>query len=155
MNDVRIPHKAWVLVADGRRALVLQNEGSAVLPDLRALVVFKDEITPATSQLGTSAPGRKVDHLSGRRASVEQTDWHDIGEHRFAQSVASVLCSREREGEISALVVVAPPRTLAELRDSFTDSLKARIVAEVDKDLTRHPIEEIEHLLSGGGKRGH
>ena len=42
------------------------------------------------------------------------------------------------------LVVVAPPRTLAELRRAFHAEVKSRIVAEIDKDLTKEPIYEIE-----------
>jgi protein required for attachment to host cells len=44
--------------------------------------------------------------------------------------------------------VVAPARTLADLRRAFHDDVKKKIVAEVDKDLTKHPVGEIEkHLL--------
>jgi protein required for attachment to host cells len=53
-------------------------------------------------------------------------------------------------GGINALVVVAPPRTLAELRDAFHTDVKAIILAEINKDLTNHPIGEIERLLTGG-----
>jgi protein required for attachment to host cells len=80
---------------------------------------------------------------------MEQTDWHEIAEHRFAQGVAATLCGRDDAGEISALVVVAPPKTLAELRGAFTDSLRGKIIAEVNKDLTHHPVHEIERLLTG------
>jgi protein required for attachment to host cells len=153
MTNVRIPHQAWVLVGDGRKALVLRNEGDEMFPNLRALTVFKEEVTPPTSELGTDAPGRAVEHLTGRRSGMEQTDWHDIAEHKFAQSVASTLCAADHAGDISALVVVAPPRTLADLRDSFTDSLKAKVIAEVNKDLTKHPVYEIERLLTGLPKK--
>jgi protein required for attachment to host cells len=47
------------------------------------------------------------------------------------------------------LVIVAPPRALADLRGAIHADVKARIVAEIDKDLTKHPIAEIErHLMS-------
>jgi protein required for attachment to host cells len=62
------------------------------------------------------------------------------------------LDARHTAGEIGALVVVAPPRTLADLRRSFSDGLRAKIIAEVDKDLTNHPVYEIERLLFGGKK---
>ena|GEM_PF-3960932 len=54
--------------------------------------------------------------------------------------MASTLCARDDAGDISALVVVAPPRTLAEPRHSFSDSLLRKIIAEVNKDLTKHPV---------------
>ena len=48
----------------------------------------------------------------------------------------------------SSLVIAAPPRTLADLRRAFHADVKKRIVAEVGKDLTNHPVSEIEtHLL--------
>ena len=46
------------------------------------------------------------------------------------------------------LITSAPPRTLADLRQAFQADVKKRIVAEVGKDLTNHPVSEIEtHLL--------
>jgi protein required for attachment to host cells len=54
-----------------------------------------------------------------------------------------------RERKVKALVVVAPPRTLADLRVAFHSDVKSRIIAEIDKDLTKHPLHEIEkHLVN-------
>lgn len=149
MRKIQLPHDAWVLIGDGRKALVLRNEGDEAFPNLQTTTVFMDQANPATSQLGAERPGRSVEHSSGRRSAMEQTDWHEIAEHRFAQGVASTLCARDNAGEISALVVVAPPRTLAELRIAFSDSLRSKIIAEVNKDLTHHPVHKIERLLTG------
>jgi len=148
-KHIRIPHQAWVLIGDGRKALVMRNEGDETYPNLQTTTVFMDQANPATAQLGSDRPGRSMEHFSGRRSGMEQTDWHEIAEHRFAQGVASTMCARDHAGEISALVVVAPPKTLAELRGAFTDSLRGKIIAEVNKDLTHHPVHEIERLLTG------
>jgi protein required for attachment to host cells len=44
---------------------------------------------------------------------------------------------------------VAPPRTLADLRHALHADVKALIVGEIDKDLTKHPVWEIErHILA-------
>lgn len=145
---VKLPHKAWVLVGDGRKALVLRNEGDAAFPNLRAVSVFTDAANPATAALGTDRPGRTVERATGRRSGMDETDWHEIAEQRFAQKVGAALCAREHD--IAALVVVAPPKTLAELRETFSEALKRKIVAEVNKDLTKHPVHEIERLLSAG-----
>lgn len=147
MTTVKLPNKAWVLVGDGRKALVLRNDGDETFPNLRAISVFKDKPNPATAELGTDRPGRAVERLTGRRSGMEETDWHEIAEQRFAHSVAATLSARE--SDIDALVVVAPPKTLAELRDAFSDVLKRKILAEVNKDLTKHPVHEIERLLTG------
>jgi protein required for attachment to host cells len=147
MNSVKLPHKAWVLVGDGRKALVLRNDGDELFPNLKAVSVFNDEANPATALHGTDRPGRAVEHATGRRSGMEETDWHEIAEQRFVSHVASALCAREHD--IGALVVVAPPKALAQLRDAFSDGLKRKVLAEVSKDLTKHPIHEIERLLAG------
>jgi protein required for attachment to host cells len=54
-----------------------------------------------------------------------------------------------RERAVPALIIVAPPRALVDLRRAFHKDVKERIVAEVGKDLTNHPVAEIEtHLLA-------
>ena len=44
-----------------------------------------------------------------------------------------------RERKAKVLVVVAPPRTLADLRFAFHSDVKKRIIAEIKKDLTSTP----------------
>jgi len=63
--------------------------------------------------------------------------------------VAEALEKLVRERKVKAVVIVAPPRTLAELRHAFHDDVKARIIAEIDKDFTKHPVYEIEKHLVG------
>lgn len=150
MISIHLPHDAWILVGDGRKALVLRNEGDAVYPNLKTTQVLDGGRVPSTAELGTDKPGRAVQSADGRRSGMDQTDWHELAETRFAGDVAQKL--NARADEISALVVVAPPRTLAELRDSFSEKVRARVIAEVDKDLTKHPVHEIERLLFGGRK---
>lgn len=85
--------------------------------------------------------------LAGRRSAVESTDWHDIEEHRFARKVAAAMEKMVRTSTAKMIVVVAPPRTLAELRNALHPDVKARVVAEINKGLTRHSINEIEKYL--------
>jgi protein required for attachment to host cells len=48
----------------------------------------------------------------------------------------------------SNAVVVAPPKTLAELRNVFHADVRARIIPEINKDLTKQPVGEIERHLT-------
>lgn len=146
---LRIPHNALVFVGDGRKALFLRNQGGADTLALKTERTFED-VNPPTHEQGTDRPGRLSESaLAGRRGAVEPTDWHDIEERAFARTVAAAMEKMVRAGKASALIVVAPPKTLAELRASFHPDVKACIVAEINKDLTKHPIREIEkHLLS-------
>ena len=149
MSQLKIPHHAFVFVGDGRKALFLRNDGDEKFPNLRTEKVFEDENPPSHEQ-GTERPG----HIGkgsqpGRRSAVEPTDWHDIEEHHFARKVAAALEQVIRTRKVKALVVVAPPRTLADLRNAFHADVKACIIAEIHKDLTRHPVGDIEKHLTG------
>ena len=147
MEKIKIPHDAFVFVGDGRKALFLRNDGDEKFPNLRTEQVFVDD-NPATRDQGSDKPGRSFASVGARRSGVEQTDWHDLEEHRFARDIAAALERIVREKKIEALVVVAPPRTLADLRAAFHPEVKRLIIAEVHKDLTNHPIYEIEKHLT-------
>jgi len=147
MTKLAIPHDAFVFVGDGRRALFLRNAGNAKHPKLQTEHVFVDE-NPPTREQGSDRPGRGFSHAGGnRRGSMESTDWHELEEQRFAHRVAAAMEQLVRTRNVKSLVVAAPPRTLGELRQAFHEDVKARIIAEFDKDLTKHPIAEIEQHL--------
>jgi protein required for attachment to host cells len=86
--------------------------------------------------------------MGTHRSAVGQTDWHDRAERSFAAGVAATLEALCRDGRTPAIVIAAPPRTLAELREACPDALKRLIVAEIDKDLTKLPTDEIERYLT-------
>jgi protein required for attachment to host cells len=139
--------KFLVFVGDGRKALVLRNEGDADFLNLKTERVFTDK-NPSTHEQGTDRPGRTYSSMGPGRSSVSQTDWHALEEHKFAHEVAATLERIVRERAIEALVVVAPPRALADLRKAFHPDVKKRIIAEIDKDLTKHPVDQIERHLA-------
>ena len=145
----KLPHDALVFIGDGRKALFLRNVGDDKFPDLRTERVFAEE-NPPTHEQGTDRPGRGVESAgTHRRSTIEQTDWHHLEEHRFVERAAAALEDVVRRRHVPALVIVAPPRTLADLRRAFHPDVKARIVAEVDKDLTKHTVADIEARLRG------
>jgi protein required for attachment to host cells len=149
MSRVSIPHDALVFVGDGRKALFLRNAGDETLPNLTTERVFTDE-NPSTHEQGTDRPGRAFKRAgTNLRSSVEATDWHELEKERFVARVAAALERLVRAEKVKKIVIVAPPRTLAELRHAFHADVKNRIVAEIDKDLTNRPVWEIEkHLVS-------
>jgi protein required for attachment to host cells len=149
MNKLNIPHDAFIFVGDGRKALFLRNAGDEKFPNFRTERVFVDD-NPPTHEQGSDRPGRAFKRAGTNvRSGVEETDWHELEQHRFAQRVAAAMERLVRERNAKALVVVAPPRTLADLRHAFHADVKRRIIAEVDKELTKHPVHEIEKHLVG------
>ena len=154
MDRLQIPHEAFIFIGDGRKALFLRNAGDERFPQLITERVFVDENPPAREH-GSDRPGRAFKRAhTNRRGSMETTDWHELEEQRFARRVAAVMEGLVRERKVPALVIVAPPRTLADLRQAFHPDVKNRILAEVDKDLTKHPVGEIEtHLVGRSWRR--
>lgn len=149
MDKLSIPHDALVFVGDGQKALFLRNAGDEKFPNLTIERAF-GESNPPTREQGTDRPGRGFKRAAtNRRSSMETTDWHELEKEHFADHVASVLEQRVRADNIKAIVIVAPPRTLAELRYVIHADVKHRIIAEIDKDLTKHPVSEIEKHLVG------
>ena len=147
MAKLNIPHDAFVFVGDGRKALFLRNEGDEKFLNLKTERVLRDQ-NPPTREQGSDQPGRAFASVGARRSAVEDTDWHELEEQRFAHVIADALQRLVRERKVKELVVIAPPRTLAELRRAFHSEVKSCIVAEIDKDLTKQQIYEIEKHLA-------
>ena len=68
---LRIPHNALVFVGDGKKALVLRNEGDAQLVNLKTERVFTDA-NPATRDQGADRPGRSFSSVGAGRSSVRR-----------------------------------------------------------------------------------
>jgi protein required for attachment to host cells len=141
-----IPHDAFVLVADGQKFVLLRNVGDLRKP----VLIFEgsgEKENPSTQLQGTDQPGRAFSYGSAR-STMDQTDFHQLEEDRFASTIAQILQGLAEAGDFEKLIVVAPARSLAELRKGFGRELRKRIIAEIDKDLTKHPVNEITAILS-------
>jgi protein required for attachment to host cells len=149
MPEVWIPHDAWILVGDGRKALMLRNAGTPQRPSLEVIDVLCDRGNPPTHEQGSDRPGRVIQSGLGRRSAVAQTDWHEMAEQKFATTIAARLKAAADEGRFKQVILVAPPPTLAVLRKQLDEKTRERVVAEIDKDLTKHPVPEIVRILTG------
>jgi protein required for attachment to host cells len=144
----RIPNGALILIGDGKKVLFLRNEGTAVEPNLVVQNVFANE-NPPTHEQGTDKPGS----YSGSpgttpRSSFEPTDWHQLGEDRFASDIAQTLYRMVHASEVDQLIVVAPPKALGVLRKAMHKEVADRVITEIPKELTAHPLPEIQRLLT-------
>ena len=149
MSRIDIPHDAFILVGDGTKALFLRNAGDEKYPNLKTERVFVDD-NPPTHEQGTDRPGRAFKRAgTNYRSGMGDTDWHDLDKHRFAERVAEAMEKLVRDRNPAALVVAAPARTLADLRRAFHADVKSRLIAEIDKDLTNLPVDEIEKHIVG------
>ena len=147
MRRRNIPHDAIVFVGDGRKALFLRNDGDEKFANFVTEDVVVDD-NPPTREQGSDKPGRGFASAgSTRRSAMEPTDWHAIGEHRFAERASGALERLMRARGAPALIVAAPPRTLADLRAALHPEVKARIVLEINRDFVNQPVWEIERRV--------
>ena len=167
---MRVPHNAHVLVADGRKMLFFRNEGDADYPNLqvesaeehpnpRDIDQKTDKAGRASStQAGSHAPGGASggdNHAGGggagfapSRGTMGETAYHQQEEDRFAAKTAAMLNKRAQAGGFEQLIVVAPPKTLGELRKHYGKELSAKLTGELAKDLTGRPVKDIEEALA-------
>lgn len=143
---MQLPHKSFIVVADGRKMLFFRNEGDAMHPNLVVERVREQE-NPPTDEQGTDSPGRTFASNGTGRSAYEETDWHQLEEDRFAAETAELLKKRALRNDYDALFVIAPPKTLGELRKHYHKEVSGRLIGELDKDLTGHPVDQIEKIL--------
>ena len=131
--------RTWIVVADGARArfFVASDDGRKL-----ASVRRVDMVAPAsrgrTRDLERDRPGRAyASSRSGTRHALEPAhDPHKLAKHRFAAELAQVLDSACSRRDFDQIVLVAPRRSLGELRDLMTARVRRCIAREVAKDLT-------------------
>jgi protein required for attachment to host cells len=150
---MQLTHGASVLVTDGRKALYLRNEGDGEFANLRLVRKWESPVA-ADRELRSDAPGRVFGSRGGatRRSAYDEGDLHDQEEAEFAEHIAEFV-NAQAAGEAPQLVVVAPPRTLGVLRKHLRRDVAGRLAAEIPKDLVKHPIPEIERLLTAHRER--
>lgn len=147
MPALKLPHDTWVLVANGKKALFLRNKGDEAFPNLE--VVGKEEQeNPPTREQGTDRPGRFSDGPSDHKSAASQTDLHRLEEERFARELADFLYKAAHARQFDRIVIAAPARTLGDLRKELHQEVEARILAEIEKDLTNHTVGNIEKVLT-------
>ncbi len=135
----------WVIIADGEKALVMENITDAQDPNL---VVVSVEETDAPNTKPTDRAGRRYDGGPNQKSAVEEDQWKTHAKSLFVQDVANLLNRRGLKGAFKRLVLVASPHVLGLLRRRLHSDVLAKVVAEVDKTLTNHPLHKVEKILT-------
>lgn len=147
MSRFSIGHKSWVIVCDGAKALFLRNDGDAGLVNL-TVVAHQSQPDEATRDLGSDRPGRVHQSQGAGRSAMEDTDWHEQAEADFLKDVARKVEQLVSAHEIKAMMLVAPPKALGILRSELSGLPAGVLRAEVDKDLVKLTVSEIEKHLA-------
>ena len=136
----------WFILADGAKARILQRRASE--PRSFAVVVTRSsaEALLLSHELATDRPGRAYESATPSRHAVQwKTDPHEAAKIHFEQKIADLVNRAAEQGLFDALVLVAPPRVLGEVRKALSPQAKERLIIEEGKDLLGLP----EHALVG------
>lgn len=142
----RLTNGTWVVIADGEKALFMENEGDGQYPVLRLRRQEKHDNPPDREQ-GTDKPGQVGNGRGGTGSSMGETDFHRLEKDRFAQDLADRLYKMAHAGKFDRLVIAAAPQTLGALRAELHKEVQAKVVAEIAKSLTSLPVDQIEKAI--------
>ena len=137
----------WVLIADGEKALFLRNDGDELALNLNVVRLEAQENAPDRGQ-SANRPGRMPDTGPGQRSAMEDIDWHQLAKDRFADDLADLLYGYAHKGAFDRIVLTAAPGVLGELRHKMHKEVSDRVIAEIPKTLTNHPLDKVEKLIA-------
>lgn len=139
------PTRSWIVIADGARARILENtgpgQGLTPLPEQE----MQQDHKPSRD-IDADRPGRTHDRMGPQRHAMEPpTDAHRQEKRRFAEDLAELLNTAARLNSYDRLILVAPAKTLGDLRQALGKEAAAKVDGELSKDLTPIP----DHQLAG------
>lgn len=143
---MQIDHDAVVLVADGRKMLFFRNKGDATHPNLETETV-KTQDNPAHLDQASDKAGQSSS-TGTASGTMGENDYHVLEEQRFAAEAADILKRRALANDYEKLIIVASPNTLGEMRKHYHKAVSDRLVGEIAKDLSNHPVPEIEKIIA-------
>ncbi len=137
----------WVAVSDGARYRIFSCRRLG--GPLKEIVsgASADAQTP-TRDLGSERPGRnQASPRQARHAFANKVDWHDQAEKQLAHDVAVRLNQGYARKAFQRLVLIAPPKTLGDIRADLQLKGLGDNLIDLDKDLTHFSEHELKGYL--------
>jgi protein required for attachment to host cells len=131
------PTRSWIVIADGAQVRILENHGPG--KGLTALPQEeRHQPLPPSRDINADRPGRSHDRMGpGRHAMEPPSDPHREEKRRFADELAGRLNAAALKQRYDRLILVAPPKTLGDLRQALGKEAAAKLDGELAKDLTK------------------
>lgn len=92
-----------------------------------------------------------------RHAAASRHDPHLEAKLAFARDIAEHISHACRDGECDEFILIAPARTLSEIKKHLASSAQSKLLSEISKDLTRTPdgdlgkhLDELAHRVEHG-----
>jgi len=141
----------WIVAADGARARFFSpSEDAKKLVAVGAADMVAPQSRQHSRDLKSDKPGRSYSSSrSGVRHAFEPPhDYHKLEKHRFTAQLAEALDAACGRREFDQLILVAPRRSLGELRTLLSKRVQGRIRLEIPKDLTNEPASRLWRRLA-------
>ena len=132
---MQLPNGATVAVADGEKFNLFRNAGDEAGLKLEPLA---HDPVDANHQGATP----------GRHGSSANPDGGQDEEDGFSAGVVEILNKKVLSGGISALLIIAAPRTLGAIRPQYHAKLTDILAGEIAKDLTGHSLQDVEKAIA-------
>src|SRR5579863_938423 len=143
--------RIWVVTADGARAHLFVYDNSADRlrsAELAGLPAPEERLESRYEK--SDRPGRAFASSGGgvRHALESHSDYRKLEKHKVAVAVAEAINLAAAAKEFDRLVLVAPPRSVGELRQYLSDQVQSEMVV-ISKDLVKEPVAKIwEHVAA-------
>lgn len=121
-----------IVVADGVHAKFFRNSSR----DGKPVLSSDGELKP--HHLASDGPAGKTPPDMSRQ---------EVDEATFAKQLANDLYRRVHAGDFTALVLIADPQTLGQIRPLLHKEVQSRIVREIAKSLTKATTMDIQKAL--------
>jgi protein required for attachment to host cells len=145
--------RTWVLATDAAHArLFIYDDvaGEMHVAALGGLPPPEDRLQPHTEK--SDHPGRSFGSSGDgvRHALESHSDYRKLEKRKFAVAVADAINRASLAKEFDRLVLVAPARSIGELRQHLSDQVQSGMQV-IAKDLTKAPAgriwEEVEESV--------
>ncbi len=145
----QIHKRIWITVMDSSRARFLKLENGQLLAAC-PVVLADSESRGHSRELKSDRPGRNMSSArSGVRHAIEpQHDYHKLEKRKFAARVAELLGQAFERRQFNELILVAPRRSLGELRGLLSANVQACLRHEIPKDLMKHETSDLQRQLA-------
>jgi protein required for attachment to host cells len=145
--------RTWILVSDGCRGRVFQNEGpgTAIRPVRHHHIYGRDDAAPAINGENGHGRGRAFDpaNLAPRLSSFGAADEPGVNT-AFTRTLSRFLDRSMEEEAFDRLVIVAPPQALGAVCGALSSTVRARVAREVSRNLMNCSAVELPKYLGPG-----
>jgi protein required for attachment to host cells len=103
-----------------------------------------------TRDLGTDRPARAINAASGVRHALEShQDLKRAADARFAKQVVKTVAQAAKGPGEPDIVLVAGARLLSQYRQLLPAALRARVVAQLPRNLAKTPLPDLTERVRG------